>query len=266
VSDARERIYQDLHQGQLKAQEEAGRFSADCIIDIIWQYLQPTSVLDVGCGIGTWLAALQNRGINDLRGVEGPWVATADLACDRALVQVCDLEMGIDLGRRFDLVICLEVAEHLSPQAAERFVASLVKHSSAILFSAAIPFQGGHHHVNEQFLSYWVAHFARHRYQPLDIIRGHIWDDSRVLWWLRQNIVLFAHDDLIDRNERLRSASGAHRRPLSIVHPDIYLSRLQQLLKDSNQFQQLYAYLRTGGVFRASVKDGRLDITKIDDK
>jgi SAM-dependent methyltransferase len=263
VNDARQKIYQNLHQGLLRDQEEANRFSADYIIDIIWKYVQPSSVLDVGCGIGTWLAAIQSRGIKDVRGVEGPWVATAKVACDPALLQVCDLETGFDLGRRFDLVICLEVAEHLSPQAAELFVASLVKHSSVVLFSAAIPFQGGDHHVNEQFLPYWIAHFARHRFQPLDIIRGRIWDDSRILWWLRQNVVLFAHDELIDRNERLRSASGAHSRPVSIVHPDIYLSRLQEL---RNQLQQLNTFLRTGGVFRTSFKNGRVEITKISEK
>jgi hypothetical protein len=164
-----------------------------------------------------------------LHGLDGPWLNADNLRCDRSLVQVCDFETGFDLGRRFDLVVCLEVAEHLAPNAAEHFVENLTKHSSAILFSAAIPFQGGDHHVNEQFLSYWIERFDRHRFQPLDIIRGRIWDDSRILWWLRQNIVLFAHKELIARSERLSAASAVYSRPISIVHPEIYLSRLHAL-------------------------------------
>jgi SAM-dependent methyltransferase len=267
MTDCRQNIYQDLHDGQLDAEEASNRFSAERILDILWDYVQPNSVLDVGCGIGTWLAALQSRGVKDVCGIDGPWLNDGNLRCDRSLVQICDLEAGFDLGRRFDLVVCLEVAEHLSPNAAERFVETLIKHSSVILFSAAIPFQGGHHHVNEQFLSYWIERFAGHDFQPLDIIRGRIWDDSRIRWWLRQNIVLFAHKELIACNNRLSAASAVYSRPISIVHPDIYLSRLQTLQNQIHQFQQIAAYLRSGGIFRISAtSDGRLDFTKIAEK
>ncbi|MBO0696584.1 MAG: class I SAM-dependent methyltransferase [Verrucomicrobia bacterium] len=266
MTDCRWNIYQDLH-NQLNTEEASNRFSAECILDILWDYMQPSSVLDVGCGIGTWLAALQSRNVKDVYGIDGPWLNPGNLTCDRSLVQVCDLEAGFNLGRRFDLVVCLEVAEHLSPNAAEHFVESLTKHSAAILFSAAIPFQGGHHHVNEQFLPYWIERFARHCFQPLDIIRGRIWDDSRIPWWLRQNIVLFAHKELIGRSERLSAALAAYSRPTSIVHPDVYLSRLQGLQNQIHQFQQIAAFLRTGGTFRTKVRsDGRIDVTKIAEK
>jgi 2-polyprenyl-3-methyl-5-hydroxy-6-metoxy-1,4-benzoquinol methylase len=267
MTDLRQNIYQDLHGGQLNTEEASNRFSAERILDILWDYVQPSSVLDVGCGLGTWLAHLQSRGVNDVRGIDGPWLNDGNLRCDRSLVQICDLEAGFDLGRRFDLAICLEVAEHLSPKSAEHFVETLTKHSSAILFSAAIPFQGGHHHVNEQFLAYWIEHFAGHGFQPLDIIRGRIWDDSRIRWWLRQNIILLAHKELIACNERLSAASAVYSRPTSIVHPEIYLSRLQALQSQIQQFQQIAAFLRTGGIFRTSVSsDGRIDVTKIAEK
>ncbi|MSP46158.1 MAG: class I SAM-dependent methyltransferase [Xanthobacteraceae bacterium] len=103
MNDARGDIYNDLHAGQLKAQEQENRQSADCILDILWQYLQPKSALDVGCGLGTWLAALQGRGVKDLRGIDGPWLKPADAVCDPALLQVCDLESKFALGRTFDL-------------------------------------------------------------------------------------------------------------------------------------------------------------------
>ena len=98
-----------------------------------------------------------------------------------------DLEIGFSLARRFDLVVCLEVTEHLPERCATTFVESLTNQSDLILLSAAIPFQGGHHHVNEQFLDYWVKLFAIHAYRPLDFVRPRIWTDSRVIWWLRLN-------------------------------------------------------------------------------
>ena len=251
MNDIRTHAYNDLHNGQLKAEEQANQYSANRIVDILDKYIQPASVLDVGCGIGTWLAVMRSRGVEDLCGIDGPWLRPQDAVCDPSILQVADLESGFDLGRQFDLVICLEVAEHLSPQAAEGFIKSLTHHSSAILFSAAIPFQGGHHHVNEQFLSYWVTLFEKHGFQPNDIIRREIWHDQRVLWWLRQNVVLFARNDLIKANESLRRSLTVT--PVSVVHPDVYISRIKELLAQLEQFKQLNAFLRQGGSFKSEV-------------
>jgi SAM-dependent methyltransferase len=267
MSDQRPGLYNDLHGGQLKSQAESNRHSAERILDILWEYIRPASVLDVGCGIGTWLNALQARELNDLRGIDGPWLHIAEIECNTALVEVRDLEAGFDLGRRFDLVICLEVAEHLSAATAERFVASLIRHAPGVLFSAAIPFQGGHHHVNEQFLSYWITLFAKHGYHPLDLIRGRIWNDEGVLWWLRQNIVLFADETLIASNAGLRSAARCSEAPVSVVHPDMYMSRIQELLKVLDQFKQVESFLREGGTFRSRITpQGVIDLQRLDQK
>lgn len=264
MADARTGVYQDLHESQLTAQERANRQSAECILDILWEYMQPASALDVGCGLGSWLVALQSRGVADVRGIDGPWLASSAVVCDPSLVQVCDLESDFSLGRSFDLLVCLEVAEHLSPSVAERFIGSLVRHAPAILFSAAIPFQGGHHHVNEQFLTYWISLFARHGYDPVDLFRERIWNDRRVIWWLRQNLVVFAHKDLIMSNQKLRQATGALRGPASIVHPDIYLSRMELLSRQLAQYRELEGLLRQGGTFRSTVADnGDINVQKM---
>jgi SAM-dependent methyltransferase len=262
MNDPRKDVYEDLHGGQLKSEEQANRVSADRILTIVEEYLRPASVLDVGCGLGTWIAALQSRGITDVRGIDGPWLDPKDAVCDPSVLQVTDLEAPFDLNRRFDLVVCLEVAEHLSSAAAERFVESLVRHSSAVLFSAAIPFQGGHHHVNERFLSYWVTLFAKHAFQPLDIVRGRIWHDQQVLWWLRQNMVLFAHKDLIEANASLKRVAE-HQGPVSVVHPDVYTQRIRDLLAQLEQFKKLEATLRQGGRFNARLTPQGLTITRV---
>ena len=262
MKDPRKDVYEDLHSGQLKAEEQANRFSAERILDIVGEYLQPTSVLDVGCGLGTWISVLQGRGIKDVLGIDGPWLNPKDAVCDPSVLQVTDLEAPFDLNRRFDLVVCLEVAEHLSPQAAERFIESLVRHSSAVLFSAAIPFQGGHHHVNERFLSYWVTLFGKHAFQPLDIVRGRIWHDQQVHWWLRQNVVLFAHKDLVEANAGLKRVAE-HQGPVSVVHPDVYAQRIRDLLAQLEQFKKVEAVLRQGGRFDSRLTPQGLTITRV---
>src|SRR5262245_51325328 len=204
TTDPRHPIYDHLHGDQLSRQDARNRASARTILGIVFGYVSPRSVLDVGCGLGTWLSVAQGLGVADVRGVEGPWLDASRLCVDGALVTACDLERGFSLDRRFDLAVCLEVAEHLAAEAAEPLVASLAAHSDLVLFSAAIPHQGGHHHVNEQFPDYWAAHFARHGFRPVDLIRPRIWDDPAVLGWLRQNTLLFAHERAIAANDGLR--------------------------------------------------------------
>lgn len=266
MTDGRDAIYRDLHSGQLTEQEKANAHSAERIFDIVFEFHRPTSLLDVGCGLGTWLNVARSRGVEDVCGVEGVWLDIAKLRIDPTCVQTLDLEQGFDLGRQFDLVISLEVAEHLSEDAAERFIATLVRHGQRVLFSAAIPYQGGHHHVNERFLPYWAELFARFGYRLLNVIRGKIWDDQSVLWWLRQNVVLFVDEKLIVTDDRLRSAvvAGADY-PLSVVHPEVYLGRVQQAAEQYKQFSGLQEFFGQGGVFRVTIDVGGVfAITKID--
>jgi SAM-dependent methyltransferase len=263
-ADTRQKIYQDLHSEQLSEQEAANAASATRILDILMDYYRPASVLDVGCGIGTWLKVASARGISDIRGMEGSWLDTSKLQIDSRFVEVVDLEKSFNLGRRFDLVISLEVAEHISESAADHFIECLTRHAPVVLFSAAIPYQGGDHHVNEQFLPYWVERFSRFDFRPLDVIRGRIWNDQGVLWWLRQNVVLFAEQELLARNQRLRRAaeeSAAY--PLSLVHPDVYLFRMRLGMQAMEKMGQLAQAFGQGGLFRVSVgSDGVVEIIR----
>ena len=157
--DRRSENYRNLTEDVLSKTVVHNRASADRILQVLFEYVRPSSVLDVGCGLGTWLKAVLDLGISDIRGVEGNWLDRSKLEIDGGLVEVCDLEHGFSLGRKFDLTICLEVGEHLSPAAAEGFVRSLVNHSDVILFSAAIPYQRGADHRNERFPDYWAKFF-----------------------------------------------------------------------------------------------------------
>ena len=105
-----------------------------------------------------------------------------------------DLTTPFSLGRRFDLVQSLEVAEHLPAHLADRFVADLVAHGDVILFSAAVPHQGGEHHVNEQPPEYWRRRFADRGYAAYDWLRPQLRHDRRVERWYRFNSVIYAND------------------------------------------------------------------------
>jgi SAM-dependent methyltransferase len=163
--------------------EVTARPSAAVIAPILSDDVRPTSVLDVGCGRGYFLDAFRDLGVRETVGVDGPFEGTEGVAARGHEFITLDLQNErLALGRRFDLVLCLEVAEHLDPAVGPALVEDLVAHGDVVAFSAAIPQQTGRGHVNERSQSYWASEFARHGYHPHDVVRRRIWND-RVDWW-----------------------------------------------------------------------------------
>src|SRR5271156_330239 len=116
---------------------------------------KPHSLLDVGCGAGNWLKAALNFGMQDVFGVDGVAMPRDKLLVAESLFRQQDLTRPWSLGRRFEVVLCLEVAEHLDKSHANALIDSLVGHSDWVFFSAACPGQPGQHHVNCQWPGYW---------------------------------------------------------------------------------------------------------------
>lgn len=158
---------------------------------LVQQLLPVGSVLDVGCARGTWLRVWRELGCSDVIGVDGPYIDKEALEIPRAQFVERDLNQPFSLGRRFDLVECLEVAEHLPAGRAASLVADLVSHGGAVLFSAATPGQGGENHINEQPVSYWQAMFEQHGYVAVDCIRPALQGLPDVPAWYRYNLILY---------------------------------------------------------------------------
>ncbi len=131
----------------------------------IAEMLCPGSVLDIGCGVGAYLQLFHRLGAETIVGVDGvPDEATALNPAD----YLCrDLSMPLELGRMFDVVLCVEVAEHIQPDRTDTLLESIVRHAGqAIVFSAAAPGQPGNGHINCQPLAHWLDRFAAKGWAP----------------------------------------------------------------------------------------------------
>ena len=183
----------------------------------------PRSVLDVGCGVGTFLEVCQTSGVAAIKGLEGDWLDPEDLVIDRSSLTHHDLREPLPELGQFDLAISLEVAEHLPPSRADTFVKDLCLRAPAVMFSAAIPLQGGVGHLNERWPSWWARLFAAHNFAAVDCIRPLIWNDNDIATWYRQNTVLFMRRD--HPHIDLASVAEDHG-ALDLVHPLMYLDKV----------------------------------------
>lgn len=195
--------------------QPGARASAGAVVPHVIDLIHPTSVIDLGCGTGDWLAAFREHGISDVLGIDGGWVPRAHLQIPHHLFLPQDLCSPVHLERKFDLAVSLETAEHLSPACAPILVASLVSLAPIVLFSAAVPGQAGVDHQNLQWPRYWSELFARHGYVTIDCIRPRICDEPEVKFWYVQNTLLFAERSSLKRDEFLRAQFETYGGPPS---------------------------------------------------
>ncbi len=203
------------------------RQSARQIVPLLIEWIKPRSVIDVGCGSGEWLAEFYNNGVTDILGVDGPWVDYSVLSIKKELFLQHDLTVPLTLHRSFDLVISLEVAEHLPEQASEMFINGLTALAPVILFSAAIPYQGGDNHQNEQWASYWIAAFEKKKYVVVDCLRPRIWTDQKISFFYRQNMMFFVYEEALTKPSIKIMLSQSQFHVHDLVCPTLYLQKVK---------------------------------------
>jgi SAM-dependent methyltransferase len=208
--------YELIRQGSLR--------SAQVIVPLMLRLVPAKSVVDIGCGDGTWLSIFAKSGVTDIFGLDGEYVGDDFLQIPKDRFRAADLKQPFTLERSFDVAVSLEVAEHLPTASSASFVESLTRLAPMVMFSAALPFQGGNHHINEQWPSFWTGLFGKHGYVPIDYFRKYVWENEAVDWWYAQNILLFARAELVEaRPELKREFELTNQRQLALIHPRNFL-------------------------------------------
>lgn len=199
---------------------ESSRLSAAVVVPYLIEWFDPVSVVDVGCGEGVWLSVFRELGVSDVRGLDGDYVNRSRLKIPAECFTACDLSKPLPTGHKCSLVMSLEVAEHLPEDSAVELVTSLCELSDVVVFSAAIPFQGGTDHINLQWQGYWAGLFSAKGYVVIDALRPLIWDDDRVSFWYRQNTLVYVKKERLETLPQMAALrQRTNVRQLSMAHP-----------------------------------------------
>lgn len=192
--------------------------SAKEILKYLINNLPISSIIDFGCGAGTWCLAAKELGIKIITGIDLHSYDSSYMLLPQNSYLKYDLRHALNLNQKYDLVISVEVAEHIDNSYSNIFIENLCRHGDLILFSAAMPFQGGTEHINEQPCSYWMNIFKIHNYLPLDCIRPHFWNTPEVEIWYKNNCILYIKKEIYHRIIEMIALDSF---PIDIVHPDM---------------------------------------------
>jgi len=195
--------------------------SARRILPPLLQRFSVTSMVEIGCGNAHWSQAALDNGVGDILAIDGPWNNRSALLVEQVNFRGADLSQPLELDRRFDLAVCLEVAEHLPDSSASRLVRSICDAADVVLFGAAIPMQGGPGHINERWPSYWRGLFEQHGYAAFDLVRPSHWEDREIHYWYRQNCFVYVSKaNVLATNYAVQAPSGPVLPLFDAVHPE----------------------------------------------
>jgi SAM-dependent methyltransferase len=222
---------------------EYSQQSAKEIVPLVLKLIPCDRVIDVGCGDGTWLKVFKEHGVEEIVGVDGDYVSEDTLVIPKEQFISFDLQKPLKINKQFDLVVSLEVAEHLPAECAQTFIDSLTSLGPVILFSAAIPYQGGENHINEQWPDYWEKYFFEKDYVVIDCLRKKIWNNENVAYWYSQNIFIFAKRTYLETNillkKELDNVVNTGDYCLAVVHPKVYIQTQISYMSLMNLVQEM---------------------------
>ena len=197
------------------------------VLSAFFDYYTPESIVDVGCGLGHWLRSAQdNFGIKDILGIDGNYVDESELLISKESFERHDLNNVLNLNRKFDLCITIEVAEHITKDNADQFVKTITSLSDTVLFSAAAPYQGGVGHFNENTPNYWTQKFIAEEFVCFDFMRDLLWENLEVNCIYPQNLLLFVRKNSASEEHFFKKGFKTSNRPILKYHPRFIELRL----------------------------------------
>jgi SAM-dependent methyltransferase len=230
-----------------KKMADGAELSAHIILSDLFKLINPDKVIDLGCGLGCWLGVAKKLGATSVTGFDGDYVNRKQLYIEPSEFISINLLNSLPNSMKADLSLCMEVAEHLPSSRADDIVDFLCASSDVVLFGAAIPGQGGAHHINEQWQSYWVEKFKKNNFEHSVIIRDKLWNDKRVAVWYRQNSLIFINKcrtDLVAQfNNQIVETI------VDVVHPDLYDMKMKRYNAQEKILTVLQRYLNTARSF-----------------
>ena len=126
------------------------------------------SMCDLGCGPGDFLRELQNE--RDVLGVDFSVGVPQTLAIDPSKYVDADLTKPLPFNRHFDVVMSLEVWEHLHPEFEKQYLDNVDSLTpDHVIISCAAPKQWGRHHYS--------PHEAQYVLDAM-ISRGYVFDEE----------------------------------------------------------------------------------------
>jgi len=205
----------DLH-------DSGSRASAARILPLVLDRARFESAVDVGCGTGAWARVLLDHGL-DVTGIDGDYVNRDRLLIPSERFRALNLSSSATFSSPLapvDLAVSMEVAEHLPESVADALIGWLTDAAPVVLFSAAVPRQGGTLHVNEQWQGYWLERFAARGFGAYDVVRPAVWSDRSVDAWYAQNALLYVKHDQV---ARLQLSDAERPTLIDVVHPRLHL-------------------------------------------
>ncbi|OGS39474.1 MAG: hypothetical protein A2506_01300 [Elusimicrobia bacterium RIFOXYD12_FULL_66_9] len=199
------RFYSEWGRGNEPYIRTAGVIAAALLAEF-----RPRMVADIGCGCGVYAHAFASAGV-EVFALDG--VRPAPEHSFPVPVHVQDLTVPFEnTWGRFDLAMCLEVAEHIPEELSDIFLDNLARFSGTLVLSAAPPYQGGHHHVNEQPRRYWVRRLAERGFAYDRRRSGRLFDAVMAVappnMWMAQHMGVY--------EKRAREESGRSMLPFSV--------------------------------------------------
>lgn len=154
---------------------------------------KPKSVIDFGCGIGSYLESALMHGL-EIRGYDISPEAK-EFTPEPLHSYITYIDCTKSIGHvKFDLVISFETAEHIEPSGTDQFIKNLVNATGkTLLFTAAPPGQEGTGHINCRPKEFWIEEFSKElKYNPeLSDEIAAIWGLQGAPWYIVKNLIVF---------------------------------------------------------------------------